>query len=134
VNITLHFNPQTGAWNGLTAGGYPLAVAPTDEVWANTSPQAFPHSNEWRLLSVERRGNLTEVTRQAGNWWMQQTFAVDGSRIRRDVLLRWNGDGPVRIAGVLLRTPVLRLSGNPEDYYLIPVSYTHLTLPTTERV
>jgi hypothetical protein len=51
---------------------------------------------------------------------MQQTFAVDGSRIRRDVLLRWNGDGPVRIAGVLLRTPVLRLSGNPEDYYLIP--------------
>jgi hypothetical protein len=120
VNITLHFNPQTGAWNGLTAGGYPLAVAPTGEVWANASPQAFPQSNEWRLLSVERRGNITRVTRQAGNWWTQQTFAVDGSRIRRDVLLRWNGNEPVRIAGILLRTPVLRVSDNPEDYYLIP--------------
>lgn len=120
MNTVLHFNPQTGVWDGLSVSGRQIAVAPAEDVHANTSPHVFPPPNEWRLISVERRGNITEVTRQAGNWWMRQTFTLNGSRILRDVTLRWNGNEPVKVAGVTLRTPVLRLSNRPEDFLLIP--------------
>lgn len=120
VNIALRFNPQTGTWDGLSVDGRQMAVAPTAEVHANASPHAFPQPNEWRLVSLERKGNVTEVTRQAGTWWMRQRFALNGWRILRDVTLRWDGDEPVKVAGVTLRTPVLRLSDSPENFTLIP--------------
>lgn len=120
LNIALHFNPQTGAWDGLSVDGRQISMATADDVRVNTSPRAFPQPNEWRLIAEERRGNIQEVTRQAGNWWMRQTFAIDGSRILRDVTLRWNGSEPVKIAGAVLRTPVLRLSDRSEDFTLIP--------------
>lgn len=120
LNTELHFNPQTGAWDGLSVGGHQIAVAPAEDVRVNTSPHAFPQPNEWRLISVEHRGNTTEVTRQAGDWWMRQTFTLDGARILRDVTLRWNGNDSVKIAGVILRTPVLRLSESLDDFALIP--------------
>ncbi|GIV19996.1 MAG: hypothetical protein KatS3mg023_1747 [Armatimonadota bacterium] len=51
---------------------------------------------------------------------MRQTFRIDGWRILRDVTLRWSGNEPIKIAGVTLRTPVLRLSHRVEDFTLIP--------------
>ncbi|MGC8784050.1 MAG: alpha-amylase family glycosyl hydrolase [Armatimonadota bacterium] len=120
MHIALHFNRQTGTWDGLSVDGRQVAVAPTAEVHANASPHTFPQPHEWRLVSLERKENITEVTRQAGDWWMRQRFTLDGLRILRDVTLRWDGDEPVRISGVILRTPALRLSDSPEDFTLIP--------------
>ncbi len=120
VNITLHFNPQTGVWDGLAVDGRQMAVAPTAEIHANASPHAFPQPDDWRLISVECKKNVTEVTRQAGDWWIRQAFTLNGSRILRDVTLRWDGAEPIKITGITLRTPVLRLSNSTEDFTLIP--------------
>lgn len=120
MNLRLSFDMQTGVWTGLLAGARQVAVAPAVDVQVNTSPQRFPSPAEWRLRSVRREGTTTEVVRVAGDWQVRQVFVVDGGRIQRDVYVRWNGTEPVKIAGVYLRTPVLRLSPSPQDYWLIP--------------
>ncbi len=123
MNITVHFDAQHGFWDGVLVDGKPIALAPSVDVQVNSSPIPFPSRGEWRLQAVRQDGQVIEAVRTAGRWELRQRFRVRGARIERDVTIRWNGAESVRVAGVYLRTPVLRLSPSSGDFWLIPGNF-----------
>ncbi|MGQ9879530.1 MAG: alpha-amylase family glycosyl hydrolase [Armatimonadota bacterium] len=133
MSIRLSFDKQTGAWNGLLVNGRQVAVASSVDVQANAGPLPFPSPAEWRLHSARREGGTVEVVRNAGEWQVRQVFVVDGNRIQRDVAVRWSGLEPIKIAGVFLRTPVLRLSDSMSEWWLIPGDFPVRRMPVSKR-
>lgn len=116
----VQFHPETGVWESLSVGGRRLTLKGTEDITVQSSPHPFPSRDAWRLVSLQRRSESVQVVRQAGDWELHQTFAVRDWRLQRDALLRWKGSEPVRLQGVVFRTPVLRLSEDSGDFALLP--------------
>lgn len=132
MSLRLLFNDQTGVWSGFIQDSRALASAPSVDVQVHSTPVPFPQPSDWQMRSVQRRGEVTEVVRQAGGWQVRQRFRLVGSRLERDVVVRWDGAGAVKIAGVYLRTPVLRLSGSASEWWLIPGDFPIHRVPASE--
>ena len=136
---------QQGAWKAIADGENTLVIAPTGSgktlsafLWALDSLAARPErSKGTRVLyisplkalavDVERnlRAPLAGITRASQDLGVTEPSITVGVR---------SGDTPATQRRLLAKTPPDILITTPESLYLMPVSYTHLTLPTKRIV
>jgi len=122
--LELQFDPATGNWDRLSYRGKslgPALQAPAIEIVCDE--EAFPRLESTRLVSLDECARGLRVVQQAGKWRLESLFVVEGALLKRRLNFTWQGDEPVVVRRVILRTPPLKLSDSPEDFYLLPGNF-----------
>lgn len=126
--VTVGLDAATGALSRLAFDGADRVVRPAQEIGIQWDGGALPPRDQWRTVRARSAAGRCEAILEAGPWRIALTSVASGATVRRRAKLRWLGPGDARVRGTWLGTPVLRLSGSPNDEYLVPGNF-----PVTRR-
>jgi hypothetical protein len=130
--VSVGVSPETGQWAGLTVGGLEIAVRPGAQITAGVDGHDWPGAGDWRLVEHEVEAGATHVTRRAGNWETHESFVPTPAGLERRARLVWQGAEPVRVRWIRLHSPVLWISRDPDDRYVLPGPFPVLERRTGE--